>query len=374
MKFVQGIGADSERLWGRDLRLLVVDDEEFIRTVIRERMEIEGFFVDEAQDGRQALAKLGMGGYSVLLTDIRMPEMDGIALLQEASRRFPDMARIVMTAYAELDTAVAAMKNGAFDYILKPFSFDVLSVTIRNALHKKAVERQVQDYQVNLENRVKEQTELINKMYVRAINALIKALEAKDFYTRGHSQRVTRYSVAIGQEMGLSPDHLRELRRAASLHDLGKIGVRDAILNKPGRLTDEEMGEVVRHPEMATRILSPIPFFRKLLPSIRHHHERFDGLGYPGRIKGKDIPLDSRIMAVCDAYDAMTSDRAYRAALPAEDAAAEILRCSGTQLDPEIVSVFLSGRDAIPVRNDPFAEEWREEEFSSEDPLPVGET
>jgi len=374
MKFVQGIGADSERLWGRDLRLLVVDDEEFIRGVIRERMEIEGFFVDEAQDGRQALAKLGMGGFTVLLTDIRMPEMDGIALLQEVSRRFPDMARIVMTAYAEFDTAVAAMKNGAFDYILKPFSFDVLSVTIRNALHKKAMERQLQDHQVNLENRVKEQTELINKMYVRAINALIKALEAKDFYTRGHSQRVTRYSVAIGQEMGLSPDHLKELRRAASLHDLGKIGVRDAILNKPGRLTEEEVGEVVRHPEMATRILSPIPFFRKLLPSILHHHERFDGLGYPGRIKGKDIPLDSRIMAVCDAYDAMTSDRAYRAALPAEDAAAEILRCSGTQLDPEIVSVFLSGRDAIPVRNDPFTEDWQEEEFSSEDPLPVGET
>ena len=236
------------------------------------------------------------------------------------------------------------------------------------------MERQLQDYRVNLENRVKEQTGLINKMYVRAINALIKALEAKDFYTRGHSQRVTRYSVAIGQELGLSPDHIRELRRAASLHDLGKIGVRDAILNKPGRLTDEEIGEVLRHPEMATRILSPIPFFRKLLPSILHHHERFDGLGYPGRIKGKDIPLDSRIMAVCDAYDAMTSDRAYRAALPAEDAAAEILRCSGTQFDPEIVSVFLSGKEAIPLRNDPFTEEWQEEEFSSGDPLSVGET
>lgn len=374
MKSVQGAVADPERLWGRDLRLLVVDDEEFIRTVIRERMEIEGFLVDEAQDGRQALAKLGMGGYSILLTDIRMPEMDGIALLQEASRRFPDTARIVMTAYAELETAVAAMKNGAFDYILKPFSFDVLFVTIRNALHKKAMERQLQDYRVNLENRVKEQTELINKMYVRAINALIKALEAKDFYTRGHSQRVTRYSVAIGQDLGLPPDQIRELRRAASLHDLGKIGVRDAILNKPGKLTDEEIGEVLRHPEMATRILSPIPFFRKLLPSILHHHERFDGLGYPGRLKGKEIPLDSRIMAVCDAYDAMTSDRAYRAALPAEDAAAEILRCSGAQFDPEIVSVFLSGRDAIPVRSDPFTEEWQEEEFSSEDSLPVGET
>src|SRR3990170_8939420 len=174
MGFPKSSLAESERSWGRDVRLLVVDDEEFIRAIIRERMEIEGFSVDEAQNGRQALAKLGTGDYSVLLTDIRMPEMDGITLLREASHRFPDTAWIVMTAYAELETAVAAMKHGAFDYILKPFSFDVLFVTIRGALRK--------------------------------------ALEAKDFYTRGHSQRVTLYSVAIGKKMGLPPDRLGDLR------------------------------------------------------------------------------------------------------------------------------------------------------------------
>ena len=373
MEFPKSPLAESEGSWGRGVRLLVVDDEEFIRAIIRERMEIEGFSVDEAQNGRQALAKLGTGDYSVLLTDIRMPEMDGITLLREASHRFPDTAWIVMTAYAELETAVAAMKHGAFDCILKPFSFDVLFVTIRNALRKKAMERELHDYQVNLESRVKEQTELINKVYVRSINALVRALEAKDFYTRGHSQRVTLYSVAIGKNMGLPPDRLGNLRRAAILHDLGKIGVREAILNKPGRLTDEETREVGRHPEVATQILSPIPFFRELLPAILHHHERFDGLGYPGKIRGKEIPLDSRIMAVCDAYDAMTSDRAYRAALPARDAAAEILRCSGTQFDPEIVSIFLSVQDTIKDHRGSPAAEWLEGEVSDEDPGPAGE-
>lgn len=360
---------ESETSWAKGLRLLVVDDEEFIRSIIRERLEIEGFSVDEAQNGIQALAKLGTGDYSVLLTDIRMPEMDGIALLREASHRFPATARIVMTAHAELETAVAALKNGAYDYILKPFSFDILFVTIRNAIRKQMMERQLNDYRMNLENKVKEQTDLINSLYVRSIRSLIKALEAKDFYTRGHSQRVTLYSVAIAMEMGLSPASLENLRRAASLHDLGKIGVRESVLNKPGKLTCEEFREVARHPEVATQILSPIPFFHTLLPAILHHHERFDGSGYPGRIAGEKIPLESRVMAVADTYDAMTSTRAYRAALPEEKATTEIMQCSRTQFDPEIVSVFLSIKDKIKGNVVPFTLEWVDGEFSEEDRL-----
>jgi putative two-component system response regulator len=345
------IHTESEKYWGKNVRLLVVDDEEFIRTIIRERLEIEGFSVDEAHNGRQALAKLGTREYSILLTDIRMPEMDGIALLEEATKRFPGTSRIVMTAYAELETAVAALKNGAFDYILKPFSFDVLFVTIRNALRKHALECQLQEYQSSLENKVREQTEVINSMYIRSIKALIKALEAKDFYTRGHSQRVTMISLAIGREMNLSSTHIEDLRRTAILHDLGKIGVREAVLNKPAKLSQEEFGEVEQHPEVGTQILSPIPLFRRLLPGILHHHERIDGSGYPGGLAGTNIPLDARIMAVADAYDAMTSDRAYRAALPAEKAKEEIRRCSGTQFDPEIVSVFFSIVDQINLKS-----------------------
>jgi response regulator RpfG family c-di-GMP phosphodiesterase len=334
---------------GNGNTILVVDDEEFIRTLVRERLELSGYSIGEASNGKDALAKLSTGRYSVLLTDIRMPEMDGIALLKESASRYPDTAGIVMSAYAELDTAVAALKIGACDYITKPFNFDVLLITIENALRKKAIERQLQDYQMNLETKVKEQTDLINSMYVRSIDALIKALEAKDFYTRGHSQRVTMYSVAIGKSMHLAEKQTELLRQAAVLHDLGKIGVREEILNKPGKLTEEEFKEITLHPEVAIRILEPIPFFRPLLPAILHHHERFDGRGYPRGLAGNDIPLESRIMAIADTFDAMTSTRAYRKALSLEAANAEILRCSGAQFDPEIVPVFMEVQGKIEI-------------------------
>ncbi len=337
---------------GNGKAILVVDDEEFIRTLVRERLELSGYSIGEASNGKDALAKLSTGRYSVLLTDIRMPEMDGIALLKESAFRYPDTAGIVMSAYAELNTAVAALKIGACDYITKPFNFDVLLITIENAIRKKSIERQLQDYQTNLEKKVKEQTDLINSMYVRSIDALIKALEAKDFYTRGHSQRVTMYSVAIGKSMHLPEEQIELLRQAAVLHDLGKIGVREEILNKPGKLTEEEFKEITLHPEVAIRILEPIPFFQPLLPAILHHHERFDGRGYPRGLAGNDVPLESRIMAVADTFDAMTSTRAYRNALSLEAANAEILRCSGAQFDPEIVPVFMEVQGKIEILGD----------------------
>lgn len=354
-----GNGFDRGPAGGR--RVLVVDDEEFIRSIIRERLEIAGFEVDEARNGVEALSRLADGAYAVLLTDIRMPEMDGISLLREATRRSPDTAGIVMSAHAELDTAVSALKIGACDYITKPFNFDVLLITIENAIRKKGLERELQDYQLNLERKVKEQTDLINSMYVRSVDALIKALEAKDLYTRGHSQRVTMYSVAIGKIMGLPREQIENLRRASILHDLGKIGVREVVLNKPGRLNDEEFMEIVRHPEVATRILAPIPFCQPLLPAILHHHERYDGKGYPEHLSAQEIPLESRIMAIADTFDAMTSTRAYRKALPVEAANTEILRCSGSQFDPEIVPIFIACQGSIEVPDDVLLPEGMDE-------------
>ena len=349
------------------IRVLVVDDEEFLRSIVRERLEIAGYFVEEASDGDEALAMLESNGpYNVLLTDIRMPVMDGITLLGEWGKRSPATAGIVMSANAELDTAVHALKMGACDYITKPFNFDVLLITIENALRKKDLERQLDDYRANLEEKVKEQTDVINSMYVRSIDAMIKALEAKDFYTRGHSQRVTLYSMAIAAELGMKGQELEDLHRASVLHDLGKIGVREAVLNKPGRLTEEEFGEIVRHPETAVRILEPIPFFRPLLPAILHHHERFDGKGYPSRLAGKSIPLASRIMTIADTFDAMTSTRAYRKALPVADAIAEIRRCSGTQFDPDIVPAFLACQSKIVIPGDVTLPEGFEEAIPAE--------
>jgi response regulator RpfG family c-di-GMP phosphodiesterase len=344
------------------IRVLVVDDEEFLRSIVRERLEIAGYSVEEASNGSEALGMHESSGpYSVLLTDIRMPVMDGITLLGEWGKRSPGTAGIVMSANAELDTAVHALKMGACDYITKPFNFDVLLITIENALRKKDLERQLDDYRTNLEKKVKEQTDIINLMYVRSIDAMIKALEAKDFYTRGHSQRVTLYSTAIAEELGVTGQELEDLYRASVLHDLGKIGVREAILNKPGKLSEEEFLEIVRHPETAVRILEPIPFFRPLLPAILHHHERFDGKGYPSHLVGKNIPLASRIMTIADTFDAMTSTRAYRKALPVADAIAEIRRCSGTQFDPDIVPAFLACQPKIVIPGDVSLPEGFEE-------------
>jgi response regulator RpfG family c-di-GMP phosphodiesterase len=342
------------------VRVLVVDDEEFLRYIVRERLEQAGYTVDEACDGNDALNKLGNGGipYDVLLTDIRMPGMDGIALLGEWGKRCPSTAGIVMSASTELDTAVSALKMGACDYITKPFNGDVLLITIENALRKKDLERQLQDYRSNLERKVKEQTDVINLMYVRSIDAMINALEAKDFYTRGHAHRVTIYSVATAREMGLSGPEVEDLRRASVLHDLGKIGVREVVLNKPGKLTEAEFGEIVRHPEISVSILEPIPFFRPLLPAILHHHEQFDGSGYPRRLSGERIPLASRIMAVADTFDAMTSTRAYRKALQVDEATAEIRRCSGTQFDPDIVRYFLACQPRTEVPGETAPLNW----------------
>ena len=352
MRNIVNIGRPSPRSGGNRIPILVVDDEEYIRALVRERLEIAGYSVEEACNGKDALAKLSAGRHAVMLTDIRMPEMDGITLLREVTSRYPEVAGVVMSAHAELDTAVAALKIGACDYITKPFNFDVLLITIENSIRKKALERELQDYQMNLERKVKEQTDLINQMYIRSIDALIKALEAKDFYTRGHSQRVTMYSVAIGKEMRLSKERLEVLRQASILHDLGKIGVREAVLNKPGKLTDEEYKEIMLHPEVAMKILEPIPYFRPLLPAILHHHERFDGRGYPLHLKGSDIPLESRIMAIADTFDSMTSTRAYRTALSLQAANDEILRCSGSQFDPEIVPVFIGVQGRIEILGD----------------------
>ncbi len=345
----------------------MVDDEEFLRSIVRERLGIAGYSVDEASNGNEALSMLEGGGqYHVLLTDIKMPVMDGIALLGEWGKRSPGTAGIVMSANAELDTAVHALKMGACDYITKPFNFDVLLITIENALRKKELERELSDYRANLEKKVKEQTDIINHMYARSIDAMIKALEAKDFYTRGHSQRVTLYSVAIAEELGMAGQELENLNRASVLHDLGKIGVREAVLNKPGRLTEEEFAEIVRHPEAAVRILEPIPFFHPLLPAILHHHERFDGKGYPSRLAGKAIPLASRIMTVADTFDAMTSTRAYRKALPVADSIAEIRRCSGSQFDPEIVPAFLACQSKMVVPGEMDPAEGNEGTFAAE--------
>ncbi len=343
-------GAGMFRIVPSEYSVLVVDDEDMIREIVSERLRLEGYHVGEAEHGKIALKKLEEEKFDVLLTDINMPVMNGISLLKEVKSR-NDLAVIVMSGQADLEVAVYAMKMGAHDYILKPVNFKILLHTIESALKRKLMEQALRDYQQNLEKKVLEQTRIINEFYLRSVQSLVKALEAKDEYTKGHSERVTFYSVELAKRLGGVVD-TDKVRVAGILHDLGKIGVPESILNKPTRLTDEEYEVVKKHPLLGVQILEPIEFLRNVFPIILHHHERFDGKGYPSGLKGEKIPMEARVIAVADTFDAMTSTRAYRKALTAERAIEEIQRCRGTQFDPEIARLFVDIYDELKLPDD----------------------
>ncbi len=320
--------------------VLVVDDEEMMRELVTERLKLEGYTVEAAENGEQALQKIKANGYDLLLTDLNMPVLNGLQLLKKlADNR--DLATVVMSGQGDLETAVYAMKLGASDYIFKPINFRVLLHTLESAMKKKMMEKALIDYQDNLEKKVFEQTMIINDFYLRSIQSLVKALEAKDSYTRGHSERVTFYSLELAKGLGKSVD-MEKLRSAGILHDLGKIGIPETILNKPGRLENEEFVIVKKHPSMGVQILEPIESLKGVFPVIMHHHERFDGKGYPSGLQGAKIPIEARILAIADTYDAMTSNRAYRGALSPQQAVEEIDKFAGSQFDPDLASKFMA--------------------------------
>ncbi len=327
--------------------LLVVDDEEMMRELVSERLRIEGYNVEEADNGMDALEKLKSQKYNLLLTDINMPVLNGLQLLKKIEN-VKNLAMVVMSGQGDLETAVYAMKLGASDYITKPINFRILIHTIEGALKTKMMEQALIDYQENLESRIEEQTKIINDFYLRSVHSLVKAIEAKDEYTRGHSERVTIYSLEIGKMISDETD-LEKLRIAGILHDLGKIGVPESVLNKPGKLTKEEFEMVRKHPQNGVQILEPIEFLKDVFPIILHHHEKYDGTGYPSGLFRGNIPLESRVLAIADTFDAMTSTRAYRKALSTDEALAEIKRCKGTQFDPRLADIFIKIHQEIDI-------------------------
>ena len=334
-------------------KVLIVDDETNIRELLVWILAREGYKCRTAENGLQALEMLRSEEFDLLITDVRMPKMDGIQLIEKALELQPNIAILLMTAYPELDTAVKALKMGAFDYIVKPFAIreiEHLLFSVRRALDIRRTKLENIEYQRNLERMVKERTDQLRKLFFKSITSLAQALEARDRWTRGHSKRVAEISVKIGEEIGLSREDLEQLNLAGQLHDIGKIGIPDEILRKPGPLTPEEFCVVKEHPEIGYQILKPLFEERPGLESgsdinvlevILHHHERFDGTGYPSGLKGEEIPLGSRILLVADAYEAMTSDRPYRKALPLKRAIEEIRRNAGTQFDPQIAELFI---------------------------------
>lgn len=326
---------------------LVVDDDPQVRESLVRVVQSIGLSCLDAASADIALRLLAeRGEVAVLISDIRMPGTDGVALLEEVRRRYPDVAVIMLSAVADVQIAVDCLKLGALDYIAKPMVIGEVQARVTKALEKRELILQNRYYQRHLESEVRRQRTRIEELFLEGAQTLAHALEAKDAYTRGHSKRVREYAVRTAVLLGHTGDFLDNIRLGAELHDIGKIGTREAVLNKPGGLTPDEFRHVAEHTVLGERILAPLARDRPVVLRIaRSHHERVDGDGFPDGLAGEAIPIEARIVSVVDAFDAMTTNRAYRESLAPPDAFAEIGRCAGLQFDPLVVEAF---RAAFP--------------------------
>ena len=332
-------------------QILIVDDEEMICSIMSRRLSREGYACVTARNGREALNQFYKGAFSLIVSDIRMPEMDGLELLKKVKAINPKTMMVMVTAYAELEMAVEAMRLGAYDFLTKPINLELVVLSVRNALEKKRLEEELEAYHKNLERLVEERTtklqqayHILKKAHLDSVKVLAEAIDAKDPYTRGHSDRVRKMSMTIAMHLGFPENRLESLEYGALLHDIGKIGIKDEVLQKQGALDSLEYQYIQEHPLIGVKIVEGIDFFKDKIPMIRHHHEHFDGNGYPDGLAGEAIPLEARIIAVPDAFDAMTSVRPHNRIIPLEEVLSELEDCKGKQFDPSVLHIFLQER------------------------------
>jgi putative nucleotidyltransferase with HDIG domain len=331
-------------------RILVVDDEETIREIVCSMLSSCNYQCKQAGSGLEALAILESGDeFELMLSDLMMAGLDGNGLLEKSKEKYPDMPVVMVTAVHDISVALAAIRNGAYDYLLKPFEREQLLATVRRALENRRLKLENRTYQTNLETLVTARTEQLRKAmatlersYDITLEALGDALDLKDAETEGHSKRVTAFTIAIARHMGLSADQIRIIARGAFLHDIGKMAIPDAILRKPGKLNPDELAIMREHCYRGFQLLKRIPFLGEASDIVYSHQEHFDGSGYPRGLKGEEIPLGARIFSVADTLDAITSDRPYRAAQTVQAAKIEIEKWAGRQFDPDVVKAFLS--------------------------------
>jgi len=329
-------------------RILIVDDEEMICSIFARRLAKEGYSCVMANNGSEALNHFNKDNFSLIISDIKMPEMNGIELLKRVKATHPNMIVIIMTAYREIDMAMEAMHLGAYDFIIKPADLDLVVFSVKKALEKRRLEEELEAYHQHLERLVEERTSKLQQAYrtlkkahLDSVKVLAEAIDAKDPCTRGHSDRVRQMSLQIAVSLGFTEERLESLEYGALVHDIGKIGIKDEVLQKKGALSSNEYQYIQEHPLIGVKIVQGIEFFKDKIAIIRNHHEHFDGSGYPDGLIGEVIPLEARIIAVPDAFDAMTSARPHRRAMPLGDVLMELEKCKGTQFDPEILEIFL---------------------------------
>jgi putative nucleotidyltransferase with HDIG domain len=329
-------------------RILVVDDEEAIREIVSAILAAAGYSCKQAGSGMEALALLSSGEcFELMLSDLMMADLDGIGLLERTKEKFPDMPVVMVTAVHDISVALQAIRNGAYDYLLKPFEREQLLNAVGRALENRRLKVENRTYQTNLESLVEARTDQLQealrnleRSYDITLQTLGDALDLRDRETEGHSKRVTAFTMAIARAMGLSREQVDVIARGAFLHDIGKIAIPDRILLKPGKLDDNEREIMREHCYHGYQMLKKIPFLTEVCEIVYSHQEHFDGSGYPRRLKGEEIPLGARIFAVADTLDAIISDRPYRPARTLTQARAEIQAWSGRQFDPDVVEIF----------------------------------
>jgi putative nucleotidyltransferase with HDIG domain len=348
-------------------RALVVDDEQAICDILCEKLESEAYECRSCLSAEEGLALVHRERFDIILSDLRMPGMSGLEFLKRSRAECPYAAFILITGEDDVRVGVEAMKNGASDYVVKPFKLDEVLRRVASALKRKSLENEVEEYRHHLEQMVQERTQeleealrRIQETYDQTLEALGAALDLRDGATAGHSGRVAQYALKIAEAMGCSQGQLHEMTRGAYLHDIGKIGIPDGILLKDSPLSRQEVEVMRNHVAIGYQFVKRIGFLAPAAEIVLAHQERFDGGGYPLGLRGNEIPLGARIFAVADTFDAMTSDRPYRKALPVEAAFEEIQREAGCQFDPEVVRVFLSLPRGIweEIRNETTHPPW----------------
>jgi response regulator RpfG family c-di-GMP phosphodiesterase len=349
-------------------RVLVVDDDPAIRALLSTKLNFSGFASQSCNSGEEALKLLSEETFDAIISDLNMPGISGLELLEATRRLVPHTAFLMATGVGDVAVGVTAMKQGAADYLLKPFQLEAVVVSLRRALDMKRMEAELEEYRHRLEEMVEQRTKQLKSAmrrieltYDETLGALAGALDLRDNDTAGHSRRVTLYSLEMAKRLSFSSDELKQLERGANLHDIGKIGIPDSILLKPAKLTPEETAIMQTHVQIGYELLSRVAFLAFAAQIVLTHQEYYDGTGYPQGLAGEEIPLGARIFAISDTMDAMMSDRPYRRGRPYSVARAEITRESGRQFDPRIVDVFLSIPEEIWMKIRTEAGEHRPE-------------
>jgi len=338
-------------------KILVVDDEEanlrLLQRVLRSERNYEVITAVNAQEG---LSRIQENDVSLIITDQRMPGMTGVELLRASLGVNEDCIKILLTGYTDLEALIDAINEGhIYKYITKPWDAGELKITVRRALEAY----ELKQHNTALVSELKEAMQEMELLSLGTIRALADALDAKCDYTAGHSLRVSQIAVLIGRAMKLTPEELRDIELGGILHDIGKIGVPESILWKPGKLNPEEKEVMSKHPEISAQIIGDLRGLKRAREYVRHHHEFYDGSGYPDHLAGEEIPVGARIILVSDAYDAMTTDRPYRKAVGHEGAIVELKKLRGTQFDPHVVDAFMTiGEESASAINEMIKTEF----------------